>query len=50
MLKDIINGKIPVPDADTMQASFDIEREAEAKLVTDEDMIRFQVTNRSFDH
>lgn len=40
--RDIINGKIPVPDADTMQASFDIEREAEAKLVTDEDMIRFQ--------
>ena len=26
-----------------MQASYDSEREAEAKLVTDEDMIRFQV-------
>ena len=31
-----------------MQTSYDSEREAEAKLVTDEDMIRFQVIKQFY--
>ena len=41
---DVIAGKISIPDKAAMQESFDVERELEAKLTSDEDMIRFQVT------
>ena len=41
--RDVINGKISIPDKEAMQESFEAERELEAKLASDEDMIRFQV-------
>ncbi len=42
-IRDVINGKINLPIRDEMEISFEQERKEEAKLVTDEDMIRFQV-------
>ena len=47
-IRDIIRNKIKLPSRDEMEKSFEQERVEEAKLVTDEDMIRFQVLHLVF--
>ena len=42
-IRDVINKKISLPDRNLMIKCYQIESEEESKLVTYEDMIRFQV-------